>query len=140
MTSPALTIDARRPLQAAATLMVQKGVKRLPVTQAGRLVGIVTRADLVRSFLQTDEELAESVRNEVLVRSLWIDPADFDVGVTDGVVTIRGTVGRRSTAEMVPRFIRGLPGVVAVDARVDWEIDDGSIEAPAPDLLSPYEP
>ncbi len=140
MTSPAITIDAQRPLQAAAALMVEKGIKRLPVTEGDVLVGIVTRADLVRAFLQSDEDLAESVRRDVLLRALWLDPADFEVVVTEGVVTVRGRVERRSTAAMLPRFVQMVPGVVAVEAHIDWSIDDGEIEAPSPDLLGPYEP
>lgn len=140
MTSPAVTIDADRPLQAAAALMVAKGVKRLPVTDGGRLVGIVTRADLVRAFLQSDEELAESIRRDILLRALWLNPADFEVAASEGVVIVRGRVERRSTAAMLPRFVQMMPGVVAVEAHVEWSIDDGEIEAPAPDLLGPYKP
>ena len=140
MTSPAITIDAERPLQAAAALMVEKGIKRLPVTEGDVLVGIVTRADLVRAFLQSDEDLAESIRRDVLLRSFWLNPADFEVVVTEGVVTVRGRVERRSMAAMLPRFVQMVPGVVAVEAHIDWSIDDGEIEAPSPDLLGPYEP
>jgi CBS domain-containing protein len=140
MTSPAVTIAADQPLNAAAALMVQRGIKRLPVTEGGRLVGIVTRADLMRAFLQSDEELVGTIRREVLLRQLWINPEDFEVTAAQGVVTVRGRVERRSTAEMVARFVRTVPGVVAVEADVAWSIDDGDIEAPAPDLLGPYEP
>lgn len=140
MTSPAVTIEVDQPITAAAALMVQRGIKRLPVTEGGRLVGIVTRADLMRAFLLSDEELVETVRREVLLRQLWINPEDFEVTAAQGVVTVRGRVQRRSTAEMVGRFVRTVPGVVAVEADVAWSIDDGEIEAPAPDLLGPYEP
>jgi CBS domain-containing protein len=139
MTAPAVTIEADRPVQAAASLMVERAVKRLPVTRDGRLVGIVTRADLVRAFLRTDEELAAAIRDDVFLRTLWLDPADFDVAVSDGVVHLRGRVGRRSTAAMVERFVRAVPGVVDLEADVTWDVDDGEIEPPAKDLLSPYE-
>ena len=56
------------------------------------------------------------------------------------MVTVRGRVERRSTAAMLPRFVQMVPGVVAVEAHIDWSIDDGEIEAPSPDLLGPYEP
>ncbi len=139
MTAPPVTVEAGMALQAAAALMVQRGIKRLPVTDNGRLVGIVTRADLVRAFLRTDEDLAEAVRSEVLLRALWINPADFEVSVAEGVVTVRGRVERRSTALMVARHVRAVPGVVGVDAQVAWSIDDGDIEAPSPDLIGPYD-
>jgi CBS domain-containing protein len=138
MTSPAITIEADRPLQYAAALMVRKGIKRLPVIDDGVLVGIVTRTDLVRASIRSDEDLAETIRQDVLLRALWINPADFEVSVREGVVTVRGTVGRRSTAAMLPRFIQVVPGVVAVDAQVDWTLDDGDIHAAAGDLMGPY--
>lgn len=140
MTAPAVTIGADASLQAAAALMVEHGIKRLPVTRDGRLVGIVTRADFVRSFVRSDDELAEAVRRDVLLRTLWIDPAAFTVAVANGVVTVKGTVERRSTSQMVPRFVRMVPGVVAVEADIAWTVDDADIEAPGPDLLGRWEP
>ncbi len=139
MSSPAITIDAAAPLQAAAALMVSKRVTRLPVTQDGALVGIVTRADLVRAFLQSDEDLTEAIRRDILLRTLWVDPGTFEIAAHDGIVAVRGRVDRRSTAAMLTRFIATVPGVVAVEADVSWTIDDGDVQAPSKDLLSPYE-
>jgi CBS domain-containing protein len=140
MSKPPITIDAWRPVQAAADVMVQKKVNRLPVLDKGALVGIVTRADLVRAFVRSDDQLAETVRSEVLLRALWLNPVNFDVVVTDGVVHVKGRVERRSTAEMLPRFVEMVPGVVAVETHLDWTVDDRQIEAPAPDLVGPYGP
>jgi CBS domain-containing protein len=139
MTAPAITIDASESLRGAAKLMTDHRIKRLPVVSGDRLVGIITRADLVRAWLRSDDELAVAVREEALVRSLWLDPADFSVSVNGGVVSIRGHVTRRSTALMVPRYVRAVPGVIDVEANVDWEVDDGEIEAPDKDLLGRYE-
>ena len=59
MTAPVITIGPDRPVMAAAALMIDRGVNRLPVVDHdGRLVGIVTRADLVRAFVRSDAELA----------------------------------------------------------------------------------
>ena len=88
-------------------------------------------------FLQSDEDLAESIGD--VLRSFWPNPRT-GVVVTEGMVTVRGRVERRSTAAMLPRFVQMVPGVVAVEAHIDWSIDDGEIEAPSPDLLGPYEP
>lgn len=140
MTSPAITIEASKPVDVAATLMVERRINRLPVTEDGRLVGIVTRADIVRTFVRTDEELAEAIRREVLLRALWIDPAQFTVSVTDGLATIRGKVERRSTAAMVEKMAEMVPGIVGVNADVAWSVDDRGIEAPGRDYLSPKGP
>jgi CBS domain-containing protein len=140
MTAPAITIDGSRSVHQAAALMIERRVNRLPVVEAGRLVGIVTRADLVRAFVRSDGQLAEAIRKDVLLRSLWIDPDRFEVDVHDGVVTMRGSVERRSTAAMVVRMVEMVPGVVGVTADVSWSIDDRDIDAPAPDYFSPKGP
>jgi len=140
MTSPAITIEASRPVAAAATLMIQRKVNRLPVTEDGRLVGIVTRADVVRTFARTDDDLAAAIRSEVLVHALWLDPDQFAVDVVDGVATIRGTVERRSMASIVERMAEMVPGVVAVTADIGWSVDDREFAAPGPDYLSPKSP
>jgi CBS domain-containing protein len=140
MTAPAITIESDRPVSVAAARMIERKVNRLPVTEQGRLAGIVTRADVIRAFVQTDDELADAIRSEVLLRSMWLDPGKFTVEVANGQVDIRGTVDRRSTAAMVERMVTMLPGVVGVVADISWTIDDRNIEATGPDYLSPKGP
>jgi CBS domain-containing protein len=126
MTSPALTIGPDRPVAEAAGVMVDEGVNRLPVVNAdGTLLGIVTRADLVRVFVRSDAELTEEIRQDVLVKTLWITPGGVDVAVKEGVVTLKGEVENRATAEMLPDFVRRVPGVVAVRSDVTWEDENG---------------
>jgi CBS domain-containing protein len=126
MTAPALTIAPDRPVAEAAATMVDEGVNRLPVVSAGgELLGIVTRADLVRAFVRTDEELAEDIREGVLLKALWITPGNVSVVVNEGVVTLSGEVETRPTAEMLPDFVRRVPGVVAVRSDVTWEDENG---------------
>lgn len=138
MSSPAITIGADRPVREAAAVMIERAINRLPVVEDGRLVGIVTRADLVRAYVRADDELERVIRDEVLVRELWVDPADIEVHVERGVVRLRGTVDRRSTAELVARHVARVEGVVAVDSELGWRLDDSEIKAPAPDYFSPY--
>lgn len=76
----------------------------------------------------------------MLLKALWIDPAPFTVEVLDRVATIRGSVGRRSTAVMVAHMAEMVPGVVAVNAEIAWTVDDREIDAPAPDCFSPKGP
>jgi len=52
MTAPAVTISSHRSVADAAALMLELSIDRLPVVDHGRLMGIVTRADLVRDFAQ----------------------------------------------------------------------------------------
>jgi CBS domain-containing protein len=116
MTSPAVTIRATAPVSAAAQLMIEHGVNRLPVISNGELVGIVTRADLVRAFHRPDDEIAREIRDEVLVHALWLAPDALSVDVRDGVVTIRGALDTDADVEAAERLIRQVPGVLDVHA------------------------
>jgi CBS domain-containing protein len=117
MTSPALTIRPKQRVSDAAALMIARRVNRLPVVLGGRLVGIVTRADLVRAFHRTDDEIAREIREEVLRNTLWSVPESMRLSVVDGVVTLRGSVETELDAELAARLVRQVPGVV--DADVD---------------------
>jgi CBS domain-containing protein len=69
MTAPAITIGPDRPAAAAARLMLEHGVNRLPVvSDDGMLLGIVTRADLVRAFIRSDEKFAEGTGDLAVLR------------------------------------------------------------------------
>jgi CBS domain-containing protein len=140
MTSPATTIEFDRSTATAATLMVDRQINRLPVLEHGRLVGIVSRADLVRAFVRTDDQLETTIRQDVLLRVLWLDPSLFDVSVRDGVATVRGHVERRSTADMIERAVRMVPGIVDVDAEVSWRFEDDRAQPVTNDPVFPFSP
>jgi CBS domain-containing protein len=140
MTAPALTITSSRSIHEAAAIMTARRVNRLPVVDDGRLVGMVTRADLVRAYVRSDDELAATIRNDVILKILWLDPAHFDVVVKDGVASISGQVERRSTAAMVERSVRMVPGIVDVHASVTWSTDDSSLEPASVDPVFPFSP
>jgi CBS domain-containing protein len=138
MTAPALTITSGRPLHEAAAIMTARRVNRLPVVDDGRLVGIISRADLVRAYVRSDEELATTIRQDVILRVMWFDPALFTVLVKDGVVSISGRVERRSTAEMIEQSVRMVPGVVDVYAAVSWSVDDKAVQPAGLDPIFPF--
>jgi len=121
MTAPPVTIRRGRPVHEAAALMLDRGVNRLPVVdEHSRLVGIVTRADLVRVFARTDEEIARDIREDVFRRTLSAAPDRFDVDVESGEVTIEGPVADRQSAEALTRLVERVPGVVQVRSRLTW--------------------
>lgn len=140
MTAPAITIESQRRITEAAALMTARKVNRLPVVDAGRLVGIVSRGDLVRAYVRSDDELARTIREEVLLRILWLDPSLFTVTVIDGVARISGWVERRSTAEAIEGSIGMVPGIVDVQVDVGWHLDDSHAAAAALDPISGYGP
>jgi CBS domain-containing protein len=121
MTAPAVTIDADRLAVDAAKLMVADSVNRLPVLENGKLVGILTRADLVRAFVRTDTEIAEEIRNDAVVRSLWPDPHSLRVEVEEGAVTISGVLDSHTDEQLLSGYVRRVPGVVSVRTELTWE-------------------
>ena len=142
MTSPAIVVDAADTLKWAAELMAGRKINRLPVVDRGALVGIVTRADVVRAFVRTDEDLERLVREEVLGRTAGLEPETFDVSARDGVVELAGRVDRRSVAETIVELTRGLGGIVGVESHLTWEVDDvgGPPAPPDPDVLMTLRP
>lgn len=134
MTSPAVTIGPDATLTEAARVMHRRAVKRLPVVDAaGRLTGLVSRADLLQPFLRGDDEIAREVRVDVLRNALAIDASAVKVGVHDGVVRLEGTVETRSLAAITTRLIEDVAGVVGVDDRLAWRFDDRHVHLePAP--------
>jgi CBS domain-containing protein len=116
MTTPAITVGPDVPVHKAATRMVDDAINRLPVVDGGRLVGIVTRADLVRAFIRSDEDIAAEIQTEILRRTLWLEPGTVTVDVADGEVRLSGEVETETDAELLPLFVARVPGVVSVQA------------------------
>jgi CBS domain-containing protein len=117
MTMPALTIGADRPVSEAATLMLERSVNRLPVVDGEeRLVGLVTRSDLVRAFARSDEEILRELREQTLLNDLWLDPDGFEITVERGEVKIAGEVDTENDAQLLKRWAALVPGVVSVAA------------------------
>lgn len=123
MTAPVVTISADASVTGAARLIDAAGVKRLPVVdEQRRLLGIVSRRDLVRLYARPDEEIRAAVLD--VLSGLWVDPTALDIRVVDGVVTLRGGLDRRSTAAMAAGFVRSTPGVVDVIDELTYGYDD----------------
>jgi CBS domain-containing protein len=135
MTAPAVTIGPDASVAEAARLLHHNGIKRLPVVDpAGPLLGIVSRADLLKVFLRSDADIAREIRQQVLMRAMWMNPDTVVVDVRDGVVTLTGQLERRSLIPITVSLVRGLDGVVEVVDRLSFELDDTPIMVPS-DLL-----
>jgi CBS-domain-containing membrane protein len=135
MTAPAVTIGPDATVTEAARVLHRHGIKRLPVVDpAGPLLGIVSRADLLKVFLRADAEIAQEVRQEVLMRAMWVNPDTVTVTVHDGIVTLSGQLERRSLIPITVSLVHGLDGVVDVVDRLTFEVDDSPIMVPS-DLL-----
>ena len=104
------------------------------VDPAGPLLGIVSRADLLKVFLRSDADIAQEIREQVLRRAMWMDPDTIVVDVSDGVVTLMGQLERRTLIPITVSLVHGLDGVVDVVDRLSFELDDTPIMVPS-DLL-----
>ncbi|MFE1907789.1 CBS domain-containing protein [Streptomyces gardneri] len=125
MTTPAVTVHAEETVADAARLMVRRGVERLPVVdEEERLVGIVTRRDLLCVYLRPDAEIRRRIREAVLTDAMDLPGDAVDVHVLDGVVTLGGRVRRWSQALMLVGLAERVDGVVAVVDRLSFQEDD----------------
>lgn len=125
MTSPAITIDPDSDVVRAARTMEDRRVKRLVVTdEQGRLVGIVSRRDLIGVFLRSDEEIRTEIAEDVVRAVLWMDPAALDISVAEGVVTLRGEVETWTVADLLSRVTARVDGVVEVLNELTYAHDD----------------
>ena len=115
MTEPAVTIGPNAPVAEAARLMYDRRVKRLPVvTEAGRLVGIISRVDVLSVYERPDEQIRAEIINAVLPMVLAAAPAGCEVTVRDGIVTLTGQVDSERDSRTLIEAIRHVEGVVAV--------------------------
>jgi CBS domain-containing protein len=129
MTAPAITIRPSSSATEAARLMIERGVNRLPVvTQDGRLVGIVTRADLVRAFARPDAAIATEIQKDIVERVLWVEPSTIDILVREGEVRLGGELETSTDVEIFERLVERVPGVVSVHSTVTARIVNGDGE------------
>ncbi|TXS78991.1 CBS domain-containing protein [Streptomyces sp. me109] len=135
MSVPPVTVHADGTIAEAARTMARSRVERLPVVDdEDRMVGIVTRRDLIQVFLQPDDVIRREVIDEVLVRALWMTPSTVEVGVHEGVVTLVGHVERRSEAEIAVSMTDRIDGVVAVLDKLTYRMDDSHVRPDEPAL------
>mgnify|MGYP002622760995 CR=1 FL=1 len=110
----------------AARIMESAHVKRLPVVDGDdRLLGILSRADVLRVFARSDEEIAAEIRSGVIERVLWLNSSALAVEVADGKVSLSGTVPTKSDSRILEEMARRIDGVVEVDSGdISYEVDD----------------
>jgi CBS domain-containing protein len=121
MTAPPVTVSPGDTVQHAARLMYLRGVKRLPVIDAGgHLAGIVSRADVLAVYDRPDPQIGEDIRTAILSTEQPATPGAFNVTVTDGVVTLTGQPQTRQQGHDIVSRTRHIQGVVAVRDRLDY--------------------
>lgn len=141
MTERVFTVTPETPLTDLVALMETKHVKRVPVVDQGRLVGIVSRADVMAALVgllsekpagaATDTE----IRNQILAeidRQPWGPRGSVDVIVTNGVVVLKGTIPDERERAALCVAAENVPGVKAVHDRLVWIDSVSGIVIPRP--------
>ena len=127
MTSPAITVGSAATVAEAARIMHARHVKRLPVVNdEGRLVGIVSRVDLLGVYDRPDSEIRTEILKQVIETGFLLDSLAFTVTVTAGVVTLAGPVDREPVALSLLAAVRDVDGVVAVRDRLNYPRGKGT--------------
>ncbi|MGK4585304.1 CBS domain-containing protein [Kitasatospora sp. HPMI-4] len=124
MTSPAISTSPGTSVVSAARLMNRHHVKRLPVVDDdGRLVGMVSRSDLLRVFLRDDHSIRSEIVEDVLAQVTGVSPAEIGVEVDQGRVMLSGTIAAPYLVPIVLRLCRSVDGVVSVTDRLECTAD-----------------
>ena len=119
MAASVVSVQARGDASDAARLLMDSGVRALPVVQGHRVVGVVARRDLLRSLARPDEDVAHDIRQ-------LLDELEYgggvDIDVEDGVVSLRGA--KTASAQRIATVLaRTVPGVVRVLTAADFSLD-----------------
>lgn len=131
MTTPAVTVAPDTALEVGARLLVETGLKRVPVVDSdGKLAGIASRADFLGVFARPDREILAEIEKEVFERDLCTPVPQ--VAVSAGVVTLAGLVDRKSTVAIAGALTRHVAGVVDVENRLTFEFDDSHLRPTEP--------
>lgn len=109
-----ITADQDTPIRALACTMARRGINRVPIVADGRVLGMVTRADVLSVFVRPDDEITAEVEG-ILRRDLRLDPDAIEITVCDGVVTLRGEVDRAPQPGLIEAWVGEIDGVAGVD-------------------------
>ena len=115
MSAPVVTVSSDDLVPAVARTLLSRNLKSLPVVGAGaRVIGIVSRADLLKVFLRGDHDIRSDVIASIAAVTPEVDPPGIAVSVADGVVTLTGTVGETRDVERLVTAAIAVSGVVHV--------------------------
>jgi CBS domain-containing protein len=128
MTRTVISSTPESSLGEAARLMHAASIRHLPITDGeDRLIGIVSRADLLKVFLRSDESIRREIDEVLLPRAFGIPCGGLEVDVREGVVHVGGEVATSSTARLIVAFIGRIEGVVDVEGEVGYRQDDSPV-------------
>jgi len=112
MTSPAVRVSDGDDISEIAELMLSSNVHSVPVVDGDEVVGIISRRDLVRTLVRTDDAIAAEVRSRL--DAYGARPGRWDVDVQDAAVIISGDFDDHVAQQVVLALTRTVPGVLTV--------------------------
>jgi CBS domain-containing protein len=126
MTSPVVHVAPDTPIAVAAAILDQLRIGRLPVLAEDRLVGIVSRADLVKALASVPAAKPAAVSDTDLVRAMrerlrsepWVSNRNIAVRAEGGVVGLYGLVESEAERAALETMARSIPGCQGVDTRL----------------------
>lgn len=128
MADNVFTVSPDATLVEAARTMTTHGVKRLPVvTREGKLVGIISRRDIVAAFTRPDELIEDEIREDILRRLLFLEPELLNIAVEGGVVHIAGELPTRTDTRLLEAMVQRTDGVIRAEINVTWKLDDTQV-------------
>ena len=123
MTDGVISVAEETPLSEIAALFERKRIKRVPVVKDGKLVGIVSRSNLIQALasavghIDRHDETDRQIRLQLL-SSLkdepWTGFGERNITVSDGVVHLWGLVGSEAERKALLALAEGVPGVARV--------------------------
>lgn len=125
MTRKVVTIGPDASHVEAARILHRKRIKRLPVVDdGGGLLGVISRADVLRIYARSDEEIRDQIVDRILATVMAVDPATVEVRVEDGFVYLGGRLPTRTETQLLDYMVSELPGVMGVECSVQFDTDD----------------
>jgi CBS domain-containing protein len=151
MTRKVITIERSTPLDAVVALMERHRIKRLPVIEDGRLIGIVSRANLLSGLAQLAPKAPKSAQSDTEIRrrilaeidkNPWALSGCLDAAVENGTVELRGVIGDERQREALRIAAENVEGVKKIVDHLVWvePVSGMAIEPPADDRLAHVDP
>jgi CBS domain-containing protein len=129
MTRDVVSVTEDTPLDEVVQLMERRRIKRVPVLDTDSLVGIISRADLLRALMRaldahpaqttSDDEIRERILAE-LSKAAWVPREGLAITVADGVVDLNGVILDEKEREALRVAAENVPGVKAVEDHLVW--------------------